>query len=253
MKKRFWSFKNEGKRPELYIYGVIDSMEWWGDEVTPNRFKADLDSLGDIAELDVFINSDGGDVFAGQTIHSMLKRHKAKVNVYVDGLAASIASVIAMAGDKVFMPRNAMMMIHNPWTMGFGNAADFRKIAEDLDNIRKSLIAAYTDKSGMEENKLIELLDAETWLSADEAIAYGFADEIEQGKEIAASRTAGGDLTVNGQEMNLSKFKNAPKIFVVPAAAKPPESKPDPEPLGNARSPLSLYEKIIANNERVFS
>ncbi|MBE7897516.1 Clp protease ClpP [Paenibacillus polymyxa] len=225
-------------------------MDWWGDEVTPNQFKADLDQLGDVPELDVYINSDGGDVFAGQAIHSMLKRHKAHVNVYIDGLAASIASVIAMAGDTVYMPRNAMMMIHNPWTFSAGNAAQLRKTADDLDNIRKSLIAAYIDKSGIDETRLIELLDAETWLSADEAISYGLADEIDQGKEIAASLNAG-VLNVNGQDMNLSKYKNAPKIFVVTAAAQPPASDPKPEPPRRTRSSLSLYEKILSTNERM--
>ncbi|MBG9766204.1 head maturation protease, ClpP-related [Paenibacillus polymyxa] len=248
--KKFWNFKNEGNRPSLYIYGVIESMDWWGDEVTPNQFKADLDQLGDVPELDVYINSDGGDVFAGQAIHSMLKRHKAHVNVYIDGLAASIASVIAMAGDTVYMPRNAMMMIHNPWTFSAGNAAQLRKTADDLDNIRKSLIAAYIDKSGIDETRLIELLDAETWLSADEAISYGLADEIDQGKEIAASLNAG-VLNVNGQDMNLSKYKNAPKIFVVTAAAQPPASDPKPEPPRRTRSSLSLYEKILSTNERM--
>ena len=97
--KKFWEFKaTSAKKGELLIYGDIASSTWWGDEVTPNDFKKGLDALGDISELDVYINSNGGDIFAGQAIYSMLKRHDAKVTVYVDGLAASIASVIAMAG-----------------------------------------------------------------------------------------------------------------------------------------------------------
>lgn len=249
--KKFWNFKNEGKRPALYIYGIIESMEWWGDEVTPNKFKEELDELGNFAELDVYINSDGGDVFAGQAMYSMLKRHPAHIHVYIDGLAASIASVIAMAGDKIYMPRNAMMMIHNPWTYSMGNAAQLRKTADDLDHIRKSLLVAYTDKSGMDETRLIDMLDAETWLSADEAIRYGFADEIEQGKEIAASLHAG-VLHVNGQDMNLSKYKNAPKLLVVSAATHPPESDPKLELSRRTRSPLSLYEKILSTHERMY-
>jgi ATP-dependent Clp protease protease subunit len=125
------------------IYGPISNETWWGDETTPLLFKADLDRLGDITELNLYINSDGGDVFAGQAIYSMLKRHKAKVIVHVDGLAASIASVIAMAGDVVHMPINAMLMIHNPMTHAAGNSAEFRKIADTLDKLAESSIAVY--------------------------------------------------------------------------------------------------------------
>lgn len=245
---KFWSFKNDNGLPKLYIYGIIDSMEWFGDEVTPNQFKTDLDALGDINELDVYINSDGGDVFAGQSIHSMLKRHPAKVNVYIDGLAASIASVIAMAGDVIYMPRNSMLMVHHPWTGPiWGNSAQFRKKADDLDNVCKSLIAAYQGKSGMDEARIIELLDAETWLSAEEAVACGLADHIEQEKEIAASLSKG-IFKVNGQEMDLSKYKNATKFIFASQETK------EPEPNGQEpfKSSLSFFEKIVSNNERVF-
>ena len=119
--KKFWSFKAlDETTGELLLYGEISDISWWGDEVTPKQFKEDLDALGDIDVLNVYINSPGGDVFAGQAIYSMLKRHKAQVKVYIDGLAASIASLVAMAGDKVIMPANAMMMIHNPWTWCWG-------------------------------------------------------------------------------------------------------------------------------------
>lgn len=148
MASKFWNFKAlDDNTGELTLYGEIANETWWGDEVTPKEFKADLDGLGEIDTLNIYINSPGGDVFAGQAIHSMLKRHKAHKNVYIDGLAASIASVVVMAGDRIFMPKNAMMMIHNPWTLGVGNASEFRKLAEDLDKIRESLIAAYENRS----------------------------------------------------------------------------------------------------------
>ena len=134
MGKKFWNFKNVSESAgELLIYGPIASESWWGDEVTPKQFKEDLDKLGAIEELNIYINSGGGDVFAGQAIHSILKRHSAKKTVYVDGLAASIASVVAMAGDTIVMPKNAMMMIHKAWTMAVGNANDFRKLADDME------------------------------------------------------------------------------------------------------------------------
>lgn len=185
--KKFWNFKAlDENTAELILYGEISDISWWGDEVTPKQFKEDLDALGDIDTLNVYINSPGGDVFAGQAIYSMLKRHKATINVYVDGLAASIASLIAMAGDKVIMPANAMMMVHNPWTFAFGNANDFRKLADDMDKIRDSMVVAYESRSALTTDEIIELLDAETWLSAEDCLEYGFCDEIEETKEIAA-------------------------------------------------------------------
>ncbi|MCL6443920.1 MAG: Clp protease ClpP [Alicyclobacillus sp.] len=216
---KFWSFKSSAEDPsigELSLYGPIDNETWWGDEITPKMFKDELNKLGNIAALNVYINSPGGDVFAGQAIHSMLARHPAKVNVYVDGLAASVASVIAMAGDQVVMPKNAMMMIHNPWTFAVGNSADFRKLADDLDKVRESLIAAYQSKSSLPKEDIIALMDAETWLTADEAVQYGFADQIEESKQVAAC-LRGGKLFMNGVEMDLSKYKNPPRI----EAAKP--------------------------------
>lgn len=227
--KKFWQFKAqvEGDSPkpaELLLYGPIATYTWWGDEVTPRQFKADLDALGDIDEINVYINSEGGDVFAGQAIHSMLKRHKAKINVYVDGLAASIASVIAMAGDSVRMPKNAMMMLHNPWTFSVGNAEDFRKLADDLDKIRESIIAAYQSKCGMDRDKLVDILDAETWLTAAEAFDYKLIDEVQEDKQVAASLNAGA-LVVNGQQTDLSRYKNKPKLAFLPD--KTQENEPD--------------------------
>lgn len=185
--KKFWNFKVlDDKTGELTLYGEISDISWWGDEITPKQFKEDLDALNNISILNVYINSPGGDVFAGQTIYSMLKRHKAQVNVYVDGLAASIASLIAMAGDKVIMSANAMMMIHSPWTFAMGNAQDFRKLADDLDKIRDSMIVAYESKSELTTEEITQIMDAETWLSAKDCLGYGFADEIEAAKQVAA-------------------------------------------------------------------
>lgn len=207
--KKFWNFKAlDDKTGELTLYGEISDVTWWGNEVTPKQFKEDLDALGDIAVLNIYINSPGGDVFAGQTIYSMLKRHKAQVNVYVDGLAASIASLIAMAGDKVIMPANAMMMIHSPWTWAVGNAQDFRKLADDLDKIRDSMVTAYQDKSGLEAEEITKIMDAETWLSAKDCLEYGFADEIEEAKQVAACV----------DEKYFARYRNTPKEL-----RKPPD------------------------------
>lgn len=215
--KKTWEFRNKAEDKEtgeLLLYGEIASIAWYEDEVTPKQFKADLDALGNIKTLNVYINSPGGDVFASQAIYTMLKRHSATKNIYVDGIAASGASLIAMAGDKVYMPANAMMMIHNASTIVWGFAADLRKVADELDKIQAAMVPVYAMKSGQEDKKIIELLDAETWMTAQEAKDYGFADEIEEEKQIAASIN-GRILTVNGQQFDLKSFKNAPKMAIV--------------------------------------
>lgn len=217
-KAKFWQFRAQAEDPavgELLLYGPISEVSWWGDEVTPKQFWEDLQALGGISELKVYVNSGGGDVFAGQAIYSMLKRHPARVTVYVDGLAASIASVVAMAGDRVIMPRNAMMMVHNPWAMVIGTAADMRKMADDLDQIRESLIAAYQEKTDLSRRRLIAMMDAETWMTAEEAVELGFADELEEAKQVAAS-LRGSLLVVNGLEVDLSRFRNPPKSLLAP-------------------------------------
>lgn len=222
--KTFWRFQAATDLPdtgELTLYGPFNSdPPWLDDEITPKRFKQELDALGEIKQLRVMINSDGGDVFAGQAIHSMLARHPAKVTVYIDGLAASIASIVAMAGDTVIMPKNAMMMIHDPWTIGIGNARDFRKLADTLDHIRESMLAAYENKTQMERGKLINMLNAETWMTAEEAVEMGFADEIEESKKIAASLIKPGLVEINGQRFDISKFKNPP-AWDAPARSDP--------------------------------
>lgn len=209
---KFWNFKSsDATRAELLLYGDISSSSWFGDEVTPKQFKADLDALGDVSELDIYINSGGGDVFAGFAIYNMLKRHAAKKTVYVDGLAASIASVIAMAGDKIIMPENAMMMIHNAWAVVKGNKAKLRKIADEMDKIDGSLAGIYAARTGKTEVEIVSLLDAETWFTAQEAVDAGLADELEASKMLAAS-VNGSILCMNGEKFDLSRYKNAPQI-----------------------------------------
>ena len=214
--KKFWNFKAKGPDiGELMLYGDISSSTWYGDEVTPTQFKKDLDALGDIKNLEIYINSGGGDVFAGQAIYSMLKRHKASKTVYIDGLAASIASVIAMVGDKIVMPNNAMMMIHRAWTFAAGNKDDFRKLADDMEKIDESIIWVYSEKTGIDAAGIGAMLDVETWINAEDAVKMGFADEIEQEKSIAAS-IDGGFLMLNSQKFDLARYKNAPEIIETP-------------------------------------
>lgn len=240
---KFWNFKaKDEKTGELTLYGDISNSTWWGDEITPQDFKKDLDALGEIANLNIFINSGGGDVFAGQAIHSMLRRHAAYKTVYIDGIAASIASVIAMAGDKIIMPKNAMMMIHKAWTMMAGNADKMRKMADDMDKIDESIVSTYEAKTGLKPDEIIEFMTAEKWMTAEEAVKNGFADEIEQEKKIAASLD-GSFLVVNDQKIDLDRYFNKPKIEeYIPETnvngeeTQPTTDKTDPEIMKNQKT-----------------
>ena len=174
---------------DMYIDGEIVSEEYEDSDVSAVGFRDALKQLGDIKQLNLYINSPGGDVFQGIAIYNMLKRNKAKVNIYVDGVAASIASVIAMAGDTIFMPSNSMLMIHNPYTMAIGNANELRKAADDMDQITKASKQSYLDKAGdkLTDAKLQEIMDNETWLTAQEAVDYGLADEVLEPVQAVAS------------------------------------------------------------------
>lgn len=187
-KKYFQIKKKTDKKGEIFIYGDIVSEEWFANEVTAPGFKQQLDELGNVSEIDVHINSSGGNVFEGHAIYNMLKMHKAKINIYIDALAASIASVIAMSGDTIFMHKNSFLMIHNSWIMTVGNAKELRDIADLLDKTDEASNQAYLDRAlNISEEELKELLDAETWLTASEALEKGFIDEILEPNEIAAS------------------------------------------------------------------
>ncbi|MCS4486379.1 head maturation protease, ClpP-related [Staphylococcus americanisciuri] len=194
--------KKVNSKGEIYIYGDIVSYEWGDRDVSAVKFKESLDALGDVSEIDVHINSAGGNVFEGHAIYNMLRMHKAKVNIYVDALAASIASVIAMSGDTIFMHKNSLLMIHNSWIYTMGNAKELRETADLLDKTDKASNVAYLDKAqNLSEEALNEMLEAETWLTADEALKMGFIDEVLGANEVAAS--------ISKEQYKL--FKHVPK------------------------------------------
>lgn len=251
-KPKFWDFKNKDKDTgELMLYGDISSSSWYGDEVTPKDFKKDLDALGDIKDLNIYINSGGGDVFAGQAIYSMLNRHLASKTVYVDGLAASIASVIAMAGDKIIMPKNAMMMIHNAWTIAAGSKEDFRKLADDMEKIDESIVSVYADKTGLEIDEIKELMNAETWMTAEDAKGKGFVDEIEQEKKVAAS-IEGGFFMLNGQRFELSRYKNPPAIEPNTELIETTTLDGDPQYIQGLMNDSRDESRPVADKERLY-
>ncbi|HEO0425615.1 head maturation protease, ClpP-related [Streptococcus anginosus] len=174
--RKFWNFTDEGDVRTLRIEGQIADETWFGDEVTPQLFKNDLTSgTGDIT---LWINSPGGDVFAAAQIYNMLMDYQGDVHVIIDGLAASAASVIAMAGTTVSMSPVAMMMIHNPWTFAQGEAKDMGKVIEMLGEIKESIINAYELRTGLSRTKISHLMDSESWFNAKKAVELGFADKV---------------------------------------------------------------------------
>ena len=155
---------------------MISEETWWGDEVTPKIFKDEL--LAGTGDITVWINSPGGDVFAAAQIYNMLMEYTGKVTVKIDGLAASAASVIAMAGGDVYMSPVSMLMIHNPSTIAIGDSEEMLRAKALLDEVKESIINAYELKTGLSRTKLSHLMDAESWMNANKAIELGFADKI---------------------------------------------------------------------------
>lgn len=177
-KQKFWNWNDSS---ELVLDGVIASESWYGDEVTPQLFRDELAERN--GDLTIVINSPGGDVFAGVAIYNAIKNRKdGHVTVRVDGVAASIASVIAMAGDTIKMSLGSTMMIHKPWSMAIGDAEDLAKTIELLNKLEGSIVDIYADRTGLDKQKIAELLTAETWLNPEEAVALGFADNAPEQK-----------------------------------------------------------------------
>jgi len=172
---------NSTSDAEIYIY---DEIGGWG--VTANDFIASLESLNEVETINLRVNSPGGSIIEGNVIFNALKRHAASVTVYIDGLAASMASVIAMAGDQIIMADNALLMIHNPWTVSIGDSEQLRKDADLMDKMKSAIVNAY-GRSNYDADELTALMDDTTWLTADEALEAGFIDRIETGMKAAAS------------------------------------------------------------------
>lgn len=160
----------------LFLNGTIAEESWFDDDVTPQLFKDEL--LSGSGDITVWINSPGGDCVAAAQIYNMLMDYKGNVTVKIDGIAASAASVIAMAGTKVLVSPVSMMMIHNPMTVAFGNTGEMEKAIAMLDEVKESIINAYEIKTGLSRAKLSHLMDAETWMNANMAVELGFADEV---------------------------------------------------------------------------
>ena len=179
---KFWNLiKNEapdeyGSAYALRLDGPISTESWWGDEVTPAEFRAEL--AGVDGDLTVWINSPGGDVFAASEIYNMLKDFAHNVTVKVDALAASAASVVAMAGDTVYISPTGLIMIHNPSTIAMGDKSEMEAAIKVLDEVKESIVNAYMAKTGLSHAKISRLMDDETWMNANKAVELGFADKV---------------------------------------------------------------------------
>lgn len=230
-------------RAEILIYDEIGVDPWTGGGIAAERFVTDLQAIK-APHIDVRINSVGGSVFEGNAIYNALARHPGRVETYIDGIAASIASVIAMAGQKIHIAANAFLMIHNPHGVVWGEAADMRKMADTLETIRGSLVGTYARRTGQDMSQIEAWMDAETWFNAEEAVEQGFADEIVEGQEIDARIAA-----------SLVSYRNLPPALVATLQASAPvDPAPEPEPVPEATpapaAPAAELVQLAAAVER---
>ena len=177
--KKFWNWArdaDESGERVLYFDGEISDETWWGDEITPAMFKSEL--FSDKGDITIWLNSPGGDCIAASQIYAMLMDYPHNVTVKIDGIAASAASVIAMAGTKVLMAPTALMMVHNPLTIAIGDTDEMQKAISMLDEVKESIMNAYEIKTGMSRSKISHLMDAESWFNATKAVELGFADKV---------------------------------------------------------------------------
>ena len=231
--KKFWNWTNQAPtetEPEqriLTLNGTIAEESWFDDDITPQLFREELNAgSGDIT---VWINSPGGDCVAAAQIYNMLMDYRGSVTVKIDGIAASAASVIAMAGTKVLVSPVSMLMIHNPATMAMGDAAEMQKAIAMLDEVKESIINAYEIKTGMSRAKLSHLMDAETWMDAHTAVDLGFADEIMTRPEVtgAENHVTGPMLFSRAAVTNHLMDKLAAKCRIEKKPTKPERSVDD--------------------------
>lgn len=249
--KKFWAWKNlaEDGQPEervLELYGTIAEESWFDDDITPRMFKDELNAgSGDVT---VWINSPGGDCIAASQIYTMLMDYKGNVTVKIDGIAASAASVIAMAGTKVLMAPTALMMIHNPMTGAFGDHEDMQKAIEMLNEVKESIINAYEIRTNLSRAKLSHLMSSETWMNAKKAIELGFADEILTDDKTVADVPpfAFSSKAVEATLINKITAKAKPVVKDEPKAEPKVEAKTEPKsgrPVSELMDRLNLMKR----------
>ena len=250
MPRKFWNWTKDedtGQR-ELWLDGVIAEETWFDDEITPAIFKEEL-TAGN-GPVILHINSPGGDCIAASQIYTMLMDYPAVVIVQIDGLAASAASVIAMAGNVVRMSPTALMMVHNPWTTAMGDAAEMQKAIALLDEVKESIINAYEIKTGLSRTRISHIMDAETWLNAHKAKELGFCDEVlyegdEESKESAGTKPEFIFSARAATTALMNKvMQKIPKAIAVPV--HPPDPAPETAPVPDNRVKAADLEKRLS-------
>jgi ATP-dependent Clp protease protease subunit len=239
--KKYYSLETSGREADIYIFGDITSWEYFDNDVSSYTLSKELHDL-DVDTINVHINSYGGEVAEGLAIYNLLKNHKAKIRTICDGFACSIASVIFMAGDERIMNNASLLMIHNAWTYTAGNSAELRKMADDLDVITQGSVAAYMNSVNITEEKLKEMLDAETWLLPADALEMGFATSIinleQQSNKAAAS----------AHKALFSLLSKAMKeVNQIEPTPKPQDPAPDPQPKENQT--IKFLNALIGGKE----
>lgn len=241
---KIWEVVNTGETAKILFYGEITSGELWNDDyMTPRAFAETLDSLKG-KPLEVRINSAGGNVFAANAIYAQMRAYKGRITVYIDGLAASAATIIAMAGDRVIMPANALMMIHNP-AIGLSDyltAEQLTRYAESLEVIKESILKAYMGKCKLSRDQLSQMMDSETWLTADECMEYGFCDKVAGNVEVDIAANA---LNVCGRSYDLKAFADPDRLKVKIAAASGRKESDNMTKLEQILNKFGLLEEAV--------
>ena len=257
MANKFWNWvenDNNGERT-LFLEGVIAEESWFEDDVTPSAFKADL--FAGSGPITLHINSPGGDCIAASQIYTMLMDYPYDVKVQIDGIAASAASVIAMAGTKVSMSPTSLMMIHNPLTFALGDSEEMRKAIQLLEEVKESIINAYEIKTGLSRTRLSHMMDAETWMNAQKALELGFCDEVlfqpekvdKVQNSFTFSRRAVNNCLLDKLKACIPKEPPDPQPDPIPEVETVPEKEPDLESANRVNA--SDLEKRLARFQYV--
>lgn len=238
--RHFWNWvRNEDESRTLYLDGVIAEESWFSDDITPAMFKEEL--FAGNGPITIHLNSPGGDCIAASQIYTMLMDYPGDVTVQIDGMAASAASVIAMAGTHVTMSPTSLMMIHNPFTIAMGDTEEMRKAIQLLDEVKESIINAYQIKTGLSRAKISHLMDSETWMNALKAKEMGFCDEVlytgaedlpENMAGFSFERKSAAACLMNRVIASMPKAQPAPPAEPEQTPAEPtPEEPKEPEPV----------------------
>jgi len=251
---QFWRFENsaaESDEATLYIYGDImryDLEYWsWPDDVIPHRFRQELTALGDVSTIHIRINSNGGSVFGAYAIMNLLKSHKAQIITYNDGIAASAATLIAMAGDKIISALGSIWMIHLPATGIFGNVNEMQKAIDILNTITESMADVYHAKTGIDRAQIIQMMNEDKWCTGKEALQLGLVDEVSELKVEAYLSEDKATAFFNGLPLDLAKIRNKEK-FVAMLPAKSHAQQPARIPLENATPQIVTAQAVPEGN-----